>query len=207
MLGVYANKNVLFVLTTFMFRLVFLDHHLSSLHLIVVLPYLLSTRTQSNHFHSNSDILIAARVPADSVVRRGRPRTGKKKPPKPYNSDEILLGPCYPLELVTTKVGGMKAAYDNYCYEFHFNRLGNKFWRCIAHPSGCGAKIMSRDNLMYVINAQHNHDNDSIVFVSTSKLVAGGQPTTAPPETNIVSMATDLKSKLKQRFAALKEQQ
>lgn len=63
---------------------------------------------------------------------------------------------------------------------------------------------------MYAINTEHNHANDALVFVSTSDLIPGGQsanqPTTAPSETAIVSVATDLKSKLKQRFAALKKQ-
>lgn len=125
--------------------------------------------------------------------------------------DEILNGPAYPLELVTTKVGGMKAAFQNYCYESHYNRLGNKFWRCINHMNGCSAKIMSQGNLVYAVNVEHNHENDAFVFVSTAEIISGGQASIAMPVTgastsdSILAVATDLTSKLKERFSSIQQ--
>lgn len=49
-----------------------------------------------------------------------------KKDMKNCSIEEILKQPSHPLELVTTKVGGMKAAFEDFCYEFHYHRSGNK---------------------------------------------------------------------------------
>lgn len=125
-----------------------------------------------------------------------------------------MKGPSFPLELVTTKVGGMKAAFQDYCFEFHFNRHGNKFWRCVSHTNGCSAKIMSKASLVYAINSEHNHQSEPIVFVDTTELVptkiAPG-PSAVEPDTiaatikqpTILNPSVDLKEKLKQRFAVL----
>lgn len=151
-----------------------------------------------------------------STIRRGRPRTATKKTTKSYNVDEILSGPSYPLELVTTKLGGMKAAFKDYCFESHFNRLGNKFWRCTAHKDGCGAKIMSQGNVVYAVDVQHNHVNNTR-FVSTSDLISSGTimapvqasppPPPLPAPEPLAMTAFALQSKVKERFAALKFKQ
>lgn len=147
--------------------------------------------------------------------RRGRPRSNpSKKDGKAYSIDEILKGPSHPLELVTTKVGGMKAAFQDYCFEFHFNRNGNKFWRCLSHTNGCTAKIMSKGSLVYAINLKHNHQSDPIVFVDTTELVSSKTipgSSNAEPDTiaasikqpSIQTSSVDLKEKMKQRFAVL----
>lgn len=147
--------------------------------------------------------------------RRGRPRSNQiKKDVKSYNVEEILRGTSYPLELVTTKVGGMKAAFQDYCFEFHFNRNGNKFWRCLSHTNGCLAKIMSKGSFVYAINAMHNHDVDPVVFVDTTELVsikAIPGPSSVEQETISATIklptnkdpSVDLKEKLKKRFAVL----
>lgn len=125
-----------------------------------------------------------------------------------------MKGTSYPLELVTTKVGGMKAAFKDYCYEFHFNRSGNKFWRCLSHANGCMAKIMSKGSLMYAVNENHNHETDPIEFVNTTELVTTKSVHGASQnETETIAatikqpteskLAVDLKEKLKQRFAVL----
>lgn len=148
--------------------------------------------------------------------RRGRPRSSlPKKEPMSYNIDEILKGQSYPLELVTTKVGGMKAAFQDYCFEFHFNRTGNKFWRCLSHPNGCRAKIMSKGSLVYAIDLKHNHPSDPVVFVNTSELVATAAPVKIEPEiiaatikqpaTGQIGLNPNLKEKMKQRFAILNQ--
>lgn len=153
---------------------------------------------------------------------RGRPRAVvKKNPERSTNMEEVFSGPSYPLELVTTKVGGMKAAFQNHCFEFHFNRDGNKFWRCISHKSGCPSKIVSKGSIVYPICINHNHSNESFVFVETTEIVAKrSAPTTADStEANIEptktqekqptkpteTLAHNLKEKLKERFAALKK--
>lgn len=142
------------------------------------------------------------------MAKRGRPRSETKKTSKTYSVDEILSGPSYALELVTTKIGGMKAAFQDYCFESHFNRQGNKFWRCIAHTSGCGAKIMSQGNVVYAIDTQHNHEIDTR-FVSTSDIISGGTKTASvqesQPSESVTKAAIELQSKLKERFAALKQ--
>lgn len=147
--------------------------------------------------------------------RRGRPRSNfPKKDTKSYSVEEILKGPSYPLELVTTKVGGMKAAFQDYCFEFHFNRNGNKFWRCLQHANGCTAKIMSKGSSVYAIDLKHNHDTDAVVFVNTTELVSSktqAGPSNTEHDTIAatikqptgVNLSADLKEKMKQRFAML----
>lgn len=147
--------------------------------------------------------------------RRGRPRSNvTKKESKVQSIEEILKGPSYPLELVTTKVGGMKAAFQDYCFEFHFNRNGNKFWRCLSHANGCLAKIMSKGSLVYAIQLKHNHQSDPVVFVDTTELVStkiAAGSSTVEPETiaatikqpTVKDPGVDFKEKLKQRFAVL----
>lgn len=125
-----------------------------------------------------------------------------------------MKGPSYPLELVTTKVGGMKAAFQDYCFEFHFNRNGNKFWRCLSHANGCTAKIMSKGSSVYAVDVKHNHESDPVIFVSTSELVSTKTipgPSHAEPDTiaatikqpTLLNTNPDLKQKMKQRFALL----
>lgn len=123
-----------------------------------------------------------------------------------------MKGPSYPLELVTTKVGGMKAAFKNYRFEFHFNRSGNKFWRCLSHANGCTAKIMSKGSIVFEINAEHNHEIDPIIFVNTAALVPS-KSVLMPMKTMETIAATvkqpavyldpDLKEKMKKRLANL----
>ncbi|XP_031625127.1 modifier of mdg4-like isoform X2 [Contarinia nasturtii] len=155
--------------------------------------------------------------------RRGRPpKNASKKDAKTYSIEEIMKGKSYPLELVTTKVGGMKAAFQDYCFDFHFNRSGNKFWRCLSHVNGCPAKIMSKGSLVYAINLEHTHSSDPIIFVNTTDLVSNKtvsvpshiEPTetiaaTIKQPTNLntepIILNADLKEKLKQRFADIKK--
>lgn len=128
-----------------------------------------------------------------------------------------MKGQTYPLELVTTKVGGMKAAFQDYCFEFHFNRSGNKFWRCLSHGNGCLAKIMSKGSFVYAINMKHNHESDAISLVNTTELVATKTiSTSVEPEAIAATIkqpasfkqspmpnADSLKEKMRQRFAVL----
>lgn len=140
-----------------------------------------------------------------------------------------MNGPSYPLELVTTKIGGMKAAFQDYCFEFHFNRNGHKFWRCLSHSSGCPAKIMSKGSLMYAIDLNHNHESDPIVFVNTVELVSTKTvpvPSQAEPEIiaatikqpaaplkkpapvklpDPINLNESLRQKMKQRLAVLNQ--
>lgn len=139
---------------------------------------------------------------------RGRPPSQIKKLPKPLLSDveEILNGESYPLELVTTKLGGMKAAFQNYIFEFHFNRNGVKFWKCSHHKNGCTAKIISKDNSMWPYNMEHNHEIEPVLFVATTDIIEEKSSATeaATPHTDkTVQCGTDLKLRLKERFAAL----
>lgn len=146
---------------------------------------------------------------------RGRPRLNpSKKDMKNCSIEEILKQPSHPLELVTTKVGGMKAAFRDFCYEFHYNRSGNKFWRCLSHTNGCAAKIMSKGSLMYPINVEHNHEIDPVVFVNTSELVST-KTISAPAKPEPEAIAATVKQpadknsndelieKMKKRFAII----
>lgn len=176
---------------------------------------------------SNQNSFLFSLILESTKKRRGRPRSNQpKKETKSYSIEDILKGPSYPLELVTTKVGGMKAAFQDYCFEFHFNRNGNKFWRCLSHAGGCPAKIMSKGSLVYGIDLNHNHRSDAVVFVNTvelvsNKTVAGPshaqseiiaatikQPAAVatvkePPAA--VNLNASLREKMKQRLAVLNQ--
>lgn len=185
--------------------------------------------SQINHsyaFDTNPSCFLHFYPPLGAAKkRRGRPRSNlPKKDTKSYNIEDILKGTSYPLELVTTKVGGMKAAFRDYCFEFHFNRNGNKFWRCLSHANGCPAKIMSKGSLLYVIELNHNHESDPIVFVNTVELVSTKtipgpshvepeiiaatikQPAVPPKQsTDDANRNASLRDQMKKRFAMLNQ--
>lgn len=132
-----------------------------------------------------------------------------KKTPKPLLSDvvKVLAGIPQPLELVTTKLGGMKAAFQQNIFEFHFNRNGVKFWRCGHHKTGCQAKIVSKERLVWPYVVEHNHDDEPVVFVPTQDIAEEKfTPTEAVSpavEKPVSSAPADLKLRLKERFAAI----
>lgn len=70
---------------------------------------------------------------------------------------------------------------------------------------------MSQGNLVYAVNVEHNHENDAFVFVSTAEIISGGQASIAMPVTgvstsdSILAVATDLTSKLKERFSSIQQ--
>lgn len=151
--------------------------------------------------------------------KRGRPRTHKETKPMSFGVEKLLDGPSYPLELMTTKFGGMKLALLGYCFEFHFNRKGNKFWKCLNHGKGCEARVVSKDLLVYPLDLNHNHEEDAGVkdavpstalaqlhnqsgsndkFTSITEEVAVPEPVKSEPE-----IAQQLKNKMKQRLAAI----
>lgn len=185
-------------------------------------------KIENFHEFKTNQIVFHVPILETTKKRRGRPRSNlPKKDTKSYSIEEILKGPSYPLELVTTKVGGMKAAFKDYCFEFHFNRNGHKFWRCLLHSSGCPAKIMSKGSLMYGIDLNHNHESDPVVFVNTVELVSTKttpgpshveseiiaatikQPTITKQPAAAAAAATvnytSLREKMKQRFALLNQ--
>lgn len=73
--------------------------------------------------------------------------------------------------------------------------------------------MMSKGILIYAIDTKHNHESDPVVFVNTSELVpkTSAGPTHIEPETvaatiklpAVTNLSTDLKEKMKQRFAVL----
>lgn len=146
-----------------------------------------------------------------SVKRtRGRPRIAQKKENKTYDIDEILNGEPHQLELVTTKIGGMKAAFQNHFFEFHFTKNGNKFWKCVFSKgkSPCSAKIMSKGNLLYIVNAEHNHEPEGIRLVNTAEMVGSEECTrkATAPNTPVTVIRVDegLRQKIRDRMSALR---
>lgn len=153
--------------------------------------------------------------------RRGRPRIKKTiRLSLSSQVEEILKGPSYPLELVTTKVGGMQAAFEHNCYEYHFNRNGYKFWKCVHHKTGCQSKIVSKDGLVYPFEREHNHETQNIELIPTTNIVnpkvsqepiknvvlnVGGQSNTDGAKATHSTSKSDFKSKLNERFAALSQ--
>lgn len=141
--------------------------------------------------------------------RRGRPPSLVKKGPKPLLSDveRLLTGKPYSLELVTTKLGGMKAAFQQHIFEFHFNRNGIKFWRCGHHKTGCQARIVSKERSMWPYNIKHNHEIEPVIFVPTQDIVEEKSGTTDAVSTSkdddTPTASADLKLRLKERFAAI----
>lgn len=114
---------------------------------------------------------------------------------KPLSSDveKIVDGPSYPLELLTTKFGSMKLALLGHCYEFHFNRKGFKFWKCLNHTKGCEARAVSRDNSVYPIDLSHNHDQDPTLRDATPLTIVSKRNTqtvSAPAAASIEAAAS-----------------
>lgn len=142
--------------------------------------------------------------------RRGRPRlsVGPKMRMAAVDIDAVMKGPSYPLELVTTKVGGMKAAFQKHIFEFHFNRNGVKFWKCTNHTIGCPARIISKENLVYPCVLEHNHQEEEVLFISTSEIVEE-KPAVVQKEESSMSIndtpltGQELKMRMKERFAAI----
>lgn len=125
----------------------------------------------------------------------------------------------------------MQAAFQNNCYEFHYNRNGYKFWKCVHHRTGCQAKIVSKDGAMYPLDLIHNHEVDDIELVptkdirhTTDQTMPSLSSTTVVPaekqikiESNIILKSgsdapkpviyevggLELKNKLKERFEAI----
>lgn len=119
---------------------------------------------------------------------------------KPLSSDveKIVDGPSYPLELLTTKFGSMKLALLGHCYEFHFNRKGYKFWKCLNHTKGCEARAVSRDNSVYPMDSNHNHDQDATLrdaapFTMVSKR---NKPTVSVPQIVSIESAASVPLKV-----------
>lgn len=165
----------------------------------------------------------AGKSSTESVLKRprGRPRSNKEaRPPISSGIEDVQKGPSYPLELLTTKFGGMKLALLGYCFEFHFNRKGFKFWKCLNHMNGCVARAVSKNNLVYPLDLNHNHDEDpnlkdalpSSVMASrnmqtttTTALVSTQtQPTTSTAHNeNRPEPTEELKETMKLRLAAI----
>lgn len=160
--------------------------------------------------------------------RRGRPRV-KKTVQLPLSSqvDKIRDGPSYPLELITTKVGGMQAAFEHNCYESHFNRNGYKFWKCRHHKTGCQSKIVSKDGLVYPLEREHNHERENIELIPTTDIVKPNHSKISHDSSKVVvdnvvvlnpsqsdsggskimpiASGSVFKSKLNERFAAISQ--
>lgn len=103
----------------------------------------------------------------------------------------------------------MKAAFQDNIYEFHYNRNGNKFWRCGFYWAGCPARIISKNNLMFPYCLNHNHEIEPVTLIPTGQFVAN---TASTNEVKVqaekldvvkIATATDLKARIKERMAAI----
>lgn len=121
----------------------------------------------------------------------------------------------------------MQAAFEKNCFESHFNRNGYKFWKCVNHKTGCQAKIVSKDGLVYPLEREHNHERENIELIPTTDIVQSNQSKTPHDGNKIVvenvvvlnpSQSTsggakavnaenrfDFKHKLNERFAAISQ--
>lgn len=134
---------------------------------------------------------------------RGRPRI---KPVRtnliPPNLNEILSGPQYQLQYVQTKFSSMRAQFKMNQYEFHFNKLGVMYWRCINHTTGCLARILSKSNVVNEITAGHNHPNNSIIDEPDDNVVCKSEITeVAIKKEADVKKPLNLKEQLKMKLA------
>lgn len=120
---------------------------------------------------------------------RGRPRI---KPVRtnliPSNLVDILNGPKYQLKYVQTKFSSMRAQFKMNQYEFHFNKVGIMYWRCINHTTGCSARILSKNNVVNEITIGHNHPNNSITDETDNVICKS--------EINLDAVKTDVKKPL-----------
>lgn len=114
----------------------------------------------------------------------------------------------------------MKLALHGHCYEFHFNRKGFKFWKCLSHLKGCQARVVSKENAVYPLELKHTHPKEAqlegtistpvMAVHDTGKEDKIEKPQILSNEVIVVSVETtprvealQLKDKMKQRFAAL----
>ncbi|XP_059611343.1 modifier of mdg4-like isoform X3 [Phlebotomus argentipes] len=100
-----------------------------------------------------------------SLPKRRSKRTNvtAKKSSAKVDVAKILEGPSYPMELVSAKFGGMKVAFEGHHFAFHFSRRPTCNWRCLFfNQTDCAAKIITKDNRVYVLNGEHNHDEKAL---------------------------------------------
>lgn len=70
------------------------------------------------------------------------------------------MGKSWPTKYVTTKFGGMKIHFFNNYYEFHFNKKGVQYYRCLNHGADCTGRIIVKNNMVYVVDFSHNHESN-----------------------------------------------
>lgn len=66
---------------------------------------------------------------------------------------------------------------------------------------------MSKGNLLYIINVEHNHEPEAIRLVNTAEMVGSDESSRKPRTPNttvtVIPVAEELKKKLKDRITAL----
>lgn len=87
----------------------------------------------------------------------------------------------------------MKIESDRHHFELICSKDSHKYYRCVRFTSAkCGARVLSRDGQVYVINGEHNHAAPDVAGkgVVASKATQG-------------ATKMDLKAKIAQRLQTL----
>lgn len=112
-----------------------------------------------------TDIFVCIFLPEKRLSRRRPQRTKApaKKSTAKVDVAKILEGPSYPMELVSAKFGGMKVSFKGHHFAFHFSRRPTCNWRCLFfNQTDCPAKIITKDNRVYVLHGEHNHEEKAL---------------------------------------------
>lgn len=79
--------------------------------------------------------------------------------------EQCMKNEPYSLQYVPTKYGGLRINVCNNNYEFHYNRNGIKYWRCLNHSTTkCKSVAISKDCSVFLIESRHNHTNNAQVI-------------------------------------------
>ncbi|XP_063373981.1 protein tramtrack, beta isoform isoform X15 [Cydia amplana] len=66
------------------------------------------------------------------------------------------------LHFIQTKSGHLQLIHESYIFVTDSVRSGRTFWRCMEYGKRCRARITSKNNVLKVTNAVHNHEENHL---------------------------------------------
>lgn len=66
------------------------------------------------------------------------------------------------LHFIQTKSGHLQLIHDPYIFVTDSVRSGRTFWRCMEYSKQCRARITSKNNVLRITNAAHNHSKNHL---------------------------------------------
>lgn len=140
-------------------------------------------------------------IGASPPRKRGRPAASKNAQPKTQqitaNVEQYLQGQSYSINFIQTKFGAMKIDFMNNPFEFHFNKNGIQYWRCLNHQkTNCQAVLISKGKNCYIKNNVHNHEINESIEVEYVKPPINEKNRTVQSNNAIVRLKEQMKKKL-----------